>query len=221
MLTMNYFRVAYFLLSLLIVSCSRGLIPDNDMPRIIAEIYKTDRYMSSDYMLTLKSDTTRIYESVLNNYGYTSEQLINTIEHHLWRPSKLKQFYQEALAIVQEEQAVVKSAIEAKSREELHKARFLEILSDSTTIKYTLGRERAFRWIVSPNTHPILKVIYNDSLMHIYETPQMVKWWQNNFQKDSIRTQYITFKDEKDRRTLHNTLKLRETFEKRAGSTRR
>ncbi|MPN11564.1 hypothetical protein SDC9_158867 [bioreactor metagenome] len=125
------------------------------------------------------------------------------------------------MAIVQEEQAVVKSAIEAKSREELHKARFLEILSDSTTIKYTLGRERAFRWIVSPNTHPVLKVIYNDSLMHIYETPQMVKWWQNNFQKDSIRTQYITFKDEKDRRTLHNTLKLRETFEKRAGSTRR
>ncbi|MDP3452310.1 MAG: DUF4296 domain-containing protein [Bacteroidales bacterium] len=204
----NYTILLFLLFTTL--SCSKAMVSDKDMPVIIAEIYKADRYINSNYQLILMADTTRIYETVLNHYGYSNKEFIRTIDHYLSRPAKLKSFYSQAKLIIEREQELVKEILDAQTRRDSLYAPYKRLIELSDSIVLLEPDKRAMRWILAPERYPAWNMVLSDSLKGIYETPEMAGWWITNFKpketKLSIRIPY-----EKNRRAIHLPSQLIET----------
>ena len=183
------------------LSCSRGYIPQKRMPEIIAELYKVDRYINSDYKLVLRADTVKIYESIFNHYGYTSQDFINTIDYYLSRPIKLKSFYAEAKILLEKEEEVIIEIIRSKERADSISAPIREIIKNADSVIKYEHKRRALRWILIPEKHPVWRVSLGDSLLKIYETPQMARWWWENYKRDTTKFSITTI-NEKNRRTI-------------------
>ena len=121
---------------LMCISCSKERIPQKEMSKIIAEIYKADRYININYQLVLKADTVMIYEAVFNKYGYTHIDYINTINHYIGRPNKLKEIFVNAKLILEEQNRVVEEKLERQRQLNEYLALFKEVLDrkDSTNL---------------------------------------------------------------------------------------
>ncbi|MDP3437873.1 MAG: DUF4296 domain-containing protein [Bacteroidales bacterium] len=183
------------------LSCSREYIPQKRMPEIIAQLYKVDRYINTDYNLVLRADTIKIYESIFNHYGYTSQDFINTLDYYLSRPLKLKSFYAQAKILLEKEEEAIIEIIRNKERADSISAPIKAMIEHSdSVIKYD-PKSRALRWILLPEKQPEFRVSYGDSLMKIYETPRMSRWWWKNYQSDTTKFSIISI-NEKNRRTI-------------------
>ncbi|PKP00266.1 MAG: hypothetical protein CVU13_01800 [Bacteroidetes bacterium HGW-Bacteroidetes-8] len=198
---MRHISFIPFFLLFVVLSCSREYIPQKRMPEIIAQLYKVDRYINTDYKLVLRADTIKIYESIFNHYGYTSQDFINTLDYYLSRPVKLKSFYAQAKIILEKEEEAVIEIIRKRERADSISAPIKKMVElwDSV-IKYD-PKSRAIRWILIPEKHPEFKVSLGDSLMKIYETPRLSRWWWENYQKDTTKFSIINI-NEKNRRTI-------------------
>lgn len=190
------------IISLSFFSCSGDLIPAKDMPKIIADIYMADRFVSSDYKMVLMADTARIYEAVFNKYGYTSKQFTKTIDFYITRPVKLKEFYSKAKKILEEQENEISLFLDMKSLEQQKSASFKKIIEQAGEVIQYKVNERALRWILVPDRYPSLNISAGDSLSDIFETPVMTKWWINNFKQDTTKFTMI-LKNEKNRSTIH------------------
>lgn len=199
---MKHIRYSLILITAILFSCSDDLIPQKDMPAIIAEIYMADRYVTSDYKLVLKADTIKIYDAVFNKYGYTSEQYVKTINHYISRPVKLKEFYSKAREILVEQEQEISAFLDSKSLDAQKAFPYKKLTEEADEIKEYDSYERALRWILAPEISPALNVSAGDSLSSLYETPDLVKWWINNF-KDVTKKFRMILKDEKNRSTIH------------------
>ena len=199
---MKYIPYLLTVFSLSILSCSGDMIPSKDMPKIIADIYMADRFVSSDYKMVLMADTARIYEAVFNKYGYTAKQFTKTIDFYITRPVKLKEFYSKAKKILEEQENEISLFLDMKSLEEQKSASFKKIIEQAGEIILYKTNERALRWIFVPESYPRLNISAGDSLSDIFETPQMAKWWINNFKQDTTKFTLI-LKNEKNRSTIH------------------
>lgn len=187
------------------------------MSQILADIYKTDRYVNSEYTLVLAADTTRFYEAVFNHYGYTAHAFTNTIEHYLSRPSKLKTIYSKAKEIIEEQESMVNEIIASTQRMDSLMAPYKKIVKNADSVVNLPPRERALRWVMLPLTHPRWSFSYNDSIKELYENPQMDIWWLNNFKKDTTTiTLKFDFVDEKNMRAIRVPLTFHETYLQRA-----
>ncbi|HBZ25910.1 MAG TPA: hypothetical protein DEO54_06675 [Rikenellaceae bacterium] len=183
------------------LSCSREYIPQKRMPEIIAQLYKVDRYINTDYKLVLRADTIKIYESIFNHYGYTSEDFINTLDYYLSRPLKLKSFYAQAKILLEKEEEAIIEIIRNRERADSIAAPIRKMVElSNSVIKYD-PKNRAIRWIVLPEKHPEFRVSLGDSLTRIYETPTMSRWWRENYQSDTTKFSIIKI-NEKNRRTI-------------------
>lgn len=188
-------------------SCTGKLIPEKEMPQIIADIYKADRYVDSKYMLVLGTDTTRVYEAVFNHYGYTTVDYINTIDHYLSRPAKLKVMFSGAKQIIADREKIVNTLIVTIQSRDSISATYRELFNNADSLMMLLPRERALRWMMEPLIYPRWSFLYNDSLKDLYETPEMDVWWLNNFKIDSTNLKF-KFIDEKDSSTIRVPLKF-------------
>ncbi len=194
-----------FILLLLVIisltSCDRNLIPQRKMPEIIARLHLADRYVNSNYRLVLKADTTKIYESVLNRYGYTGDQFIYTIDYYLTRPVKLMEFYKEAKQLLEKWEKQTEDLITYNQMMEFKLRPYKEIMEKAGEIKILTSRERSLRWILVPDLYPVWSTSLSDSLKAIYESPQLALWWASNF-----KTRYpeilLIKRDEKNRSTI-------------------
>ncbi|OFX77239.1 MAG: hypothetical protein A2X19_05775 [Bacteroidetes bacterium GWE2_39_28] len=189
------------------------------MPGIIADIYMADRYVTSDYKMVLMADTARIYEAVFSKYGYTSKQFTKTIDFYITRPTKLKEFYTKAKAILEEQEKEISSFLDMKSLEEKKSASFKKIIDRAGEIILYNKSERALRWILVPERYPSFNISAGDSLSEIFETPLMAKWWINNFKQDTTKFTMI-LKNEKNRSTIHIPSEFTESGPKRDGDLR-
>ncbi|MFA7179818.1 MAG: DUF4296 domain-containing protein [Bacteroidales bacterium] len=217
---MKHLKTTILALLLFLSSCTQEYIPDGKMPEILAEIYIVDRYIIADYTLALKADTSRIYESVISEHGYSTGQFIKTFERHLTRPSKLKQLYEKALDLVIEEQELVKRMIESKQRKDIFANSLRKVSSDTNRLIFPDCRNRAIRWLSRPYTNPSWKFTYNDSLNNLFQTPAGIGWWSSNLRKDIPRYYYIMKDYEKNSRTIPLSRKFSRTLEKRVAGAR-
>ena len=184
---MKYIRVLYIALLGILISCKSEKIPQREMPLLIAEIYKVDRFINSNYNLVIKADTTRIYESVLNKHGYSSKQFVYTIEHYLSRPAKLKSFYSKAKQLIEEEERALQERIDKIKREDSLASPYKKIVENSSKITALTLKERSVRWLMLPNVYPSFLPTPNEDSEFRFTTPNMVDWWAENFKKDSIQ----------------------------------
>lgn len=203
---MSYYKL--FIIPLFFLfSCSSKEIPERELPQIISEIYKVDRHIGLNYNLAVKSDTTKIYESVLGHYGYTNEQFVKSIERYLHRPEKLKRIYIKAAEIVDKEREEIAEFLERQYQQELFSYRYRELSRDSTTLSFKKAKERAYKWISAPTLYPKWRVTMNDSLLNLYQVPTMPTWWIDNFKPDTTTIYFISRAHEKNFGTLSHTRK--------------
>ncbi|MFA6769669.1 MAG: DUF4296 domain-containing protein [Bacteroidales bacterium] len=212
---MNYLKSILIIILLYTSSCTGNLIPQEEMSQIIADIYRADRYVSSEYMMVLGSDTTKVYEAIFSNYGYSSKNFVNTIEHYLSRPSKLKSIYSGAKDIIAEEYNTVTNIIRRTERLDSISALYQKLIENRDSVMMLLPHERALRWVMEPLVFPRWSFSYSDSIRNLYETPQMDIWWQNNFKKDTTTLKF-TIIDEKNSRTVPVPLKFHKAYLERA-----
>jgi hypothetical protein len=182
------------------------------MSKIIAEIYKADRFINTNYQLVLKADTVMIYEAVFNEYGYTHTDYINTLNHYIDRPNKLRAIFIKAKEILEEENRVVEEKLERQKQLKEYIDLFKEVLvkRDSSNLD---SRERAMLLfykftdsssLASPNIFEQFKA--KDSLSNLKMEILLEKYIRaQEIEKESP----IFNRDyEKNSRTIHRSTKL-------------
>ncbi|MBN1596777.1 MAG: DUF4296 domain-containing protein [Bacteroidales bacterium] len=97
-------RFLIIILSILLFSCSSGrkenVIPKKDLVSLLVELHITDaiamntRY--SDYFGGL--DSTLLYSTVFEKYGYTKEELTNSIKYYSKNPDDISDIYNEVFS---------------------------------------------------------------------------------------------------------------------------
>lgn len=205
---MNYLKSILIIVLLYTTSCTGDLIPREKLSYIIADIYKADRYVNSNYELLLASDSTKVYEAIFNHYGFTATDFTNTIEYYLSRPTKLKEIYSGAKAIVEEEEHQVSKVIKYNRRLDSIRVKYTRLLKNANSVVRLLPQERAVRWLIEPLKYPHWSISYNDSIRNLYENPQLKKWWLNNFNIDTTTLKPFLI-DEKNSRTVPISPKLK------------
>ncbi|MFA6334060.1 MAG: DUF4296 domain-containing protein [Bacteroidales bacterium] len=179
---MNQFFRIIILAVLVATSCSRDvdLIDGNDLPKILADIYMTDRSVLNSQINMQKADTSLIYEPILNKYGYTTEDFVYTMDYYLPRPAKLKSYFIKAKEILEERELNVEKIISAQNHRESLLAPIRDIIEEVDSFREMDSYERSVRWILAPNKLPIWHIYLQDSLASRYEIPKLEQWWLNN-----------------------------------------
>lgn len=206
-------------LPFIILGCGKGLIKKGDMPYLIAEIYKADKYIGVTPRIQRHADSVRIYEAVLLKEGYTLEQFNRTIEHYLLRPTKLKEFYTKAQLLVEEELKTVTLAIDKERNLQALISYIGRFIEDSTTLYFEVPLERAWSWIGSPNNYPKWQFSFSDSLNALYETPKLENWWLKNLENREYSYNYIDCNEENSS-PVALPLQRDSTYKKRDGGFR-
>ena len=85
------------------------------MAEIYAEMFLIDQRISGDWTLKRIADTTRVYEAVLAEHGYTLEDYAVSQEHYIKDARRYTKMLKKSVAIVHKEGLALK---EAKSKED-------------------------------------------------------------------------------------------------------
>lgn len=85
---LHLYRV--FLGCLLTISSCSTPISREQMVEVMIEMYMFDLKMNDFHDLTLLSDTTLVYEAILQKRGYSQKDFNRSLVHHLKSPEKLK-----------------------------------------------------------------------------------------------------------------------------------
>lgn len=90
-------RTGILILSLLLtaISCGpRADIPKKKMIQIYYEISLLDQYVEHNPPMRAQSDSMKVYAPLLDKYGYTEEEFINSINFYLRDPEKFLKILQ-------------------------------------------------------------------------------------------------------------------------------
>ena len=86
--------------ALSLTSCDeKGVIPEDKLSEIYAEMLLTDQWMLSKPGLRSAGDTMLVYEPILNKYGYTSADYRKTMELYMHEPDKFAKILSETVTI--------------------------------------------------------------------------------------------------------------------------
>ena len=83
----------------------RNLIPEKEMPSLIAELYITDGLLTLPNIIKSYShlDTLACYKEVLKKHGYTKETMDKTLKYYfIKKPKQIIKIYDQVLAILSE-----------------------------------------------------------------------------------------------------------------------
>lgn len=101
------------LLSLMVGACSSrknkldrsGLIPEDDLVSILADVYLTDGLLTNSeiYSKYISLDSVAAYEFTIEKHGYTKESMDKTMKYYfIKKPKKLVSIYDQVLGILSE-----------------------------------------------------------------------------------------------------------------------
>jgi len=177
---MNQILRIIILVILVATSCSKNVIDDDDLPKILADIYMADRYVLNSPVNIRKADSSLIYEPILNKYGYTTEDFVYTIDYYLPRPVKLKSYFTDAKKILEERELNVSNKLAVINQRDLLLSPIRNILEEVDSLRELDSYQRSLRWILSPDRYPNWRIYLPDSLKVRYELPKLEQWWLNN-----------------------------------------
>ncbi len=90
-------RTGILILSLLLTALScgpRADIPEKKMIQIYYEISLLDTYVEHNPKIRAQSDSMKVYAPLLDKYGYTEEEFVNSINFYLRDPEKFLKMIQ-------------------------------------------------------------------------------------------------------------------------------
>ena len=86
-------------------SCSRGprLIPKDDMALIYHDMFIQDQQVRSDYTVRRLADTSLVYASIFQGYGYDTDDYIYSVRHYIEDPTKLAKIMENTESMLRRE----------------------------------------------------------------------------------------------------------------------
>ena len=139
----NILAVCSVLFFLIGCSCSKTkVIPKGKMARIYAEMLVMDQWVAEHPRFRNQADTSLVYEPILNEYGYTTEDYRASVAHYMNDPERYSRILRRTTEILDEKLTELK---ELKRIEDRRKA----------VVPYVLEK----RWIY-----------YNNSVERLWET---------------------------------------------------
>jgi hypothetical protein len=172
--------ITYMLTSLIfLISCSEKKIPNNEMSKIIADLYLLDGYISTDINSIRTADSTAFYEVIIKKHGYSKEEFLYSIGKLVERPGKLKLVYQKAKDILAKEQLLIDKELMAVPENSVS-AEIMKIIYDIDQGIEVERYKRALRWLTYPDHFIHWKATYSAERLKKYEEPCLGIWWANN-----------------------------------------
>ncbi len=121
-------RVVIFFIVFLIVACkstnkNEYIIPEEDFKQILVEIHLKDGVAGNSRLRrdAARYDTTNIYTTSIEKYGYTREQFDSTLNYYAFYINSLDRIYDDVLRRLNEKETEIRQAIkeqdEAKEEE--------------------------------------------------------------------------------------------------------
>ncbi|MDR2813786.1 MAG: DUF4296 domain-containing protein [Prevotellaceae bacterium] len=108
------------ILSIVVVACGDGkYIPERKLVKILAEMHLSDAVLEVARIsshTSWRSDSTAVYTAILDKYGYTPEQLYNTIARYGVSKDKATTLYDKVNKRLEKQQSSASSKVEALHR---------------------------------------------------------------------------------------------------------
>ncbi len=120
-----YFLVAQVVVALFLVtvpvSCGREnrVIPKGKMAEIYAEMYVLDQWLDDNRSLRREADTSLVYAPILDKYGYTYDDYLNSVEVYMKDPTRYSRILRKTSEILNNRLSKLKA--EKKARDEAMK----------------------------------------------------------------------------------------------------
>lgn len=107
-------KTVFFLAALLVIcSCGKnGIIPKRTLSKIYADMLLTDSWLRTDLDMKHIAETTMVYESIFNRYGYTTEDYWKTVDRYMNDPDDFSKVLEKA-AVRLDEAAKYVEAVKA------------------------------------------------------------------------------------------------------------
>ena len=93
----------------LAVSCQRGpeLISRGDMEEIMHDVLLQDQYLKVTSQSKRLMDTTLVYEGIFEQYGYTTDDFLYSLDYYLEDPSRMEKLMENVEERLKDEAKVV------------------------------------------------------------------------------------------------------------------
>ena len=124
-----YSLVLTLVLGLMLASCGRKerVIPKEKMSEIYAEMYVLDQWLDDNRSLRREADTSLVYAPILEKYGYTYDDYLNSVNAYMKDPTRYSRILRRTSEILNGRLSELKA--EKKAREEaLKESRRLDSL---------------------------------------------------------------------------------------------
>lgn len=101
----------------LAVSCHRGpeRIPRGEMEEIMRDILLQDQYLKMQITPKRTKDTTLVYEGIFEQYGYTTDDFLYSLEYYLEDPARMEKVMEKVEARLKEESKQVGEEVKAQN----------------------------------------------------------------------------------------------------------
>ena len=152
--------------AVLFSSCSgrdEKVIPRKKMARIYAEMFMVDQWFNDNYTLRRLTDTTLIYEPILEKYGYTSEDYRYSVNRYLDDPERFSRILRTTTQIL------------TRRGEELSKIR-----NEMTSLEERAKKTARFR--IDFDAAVYFPYMYSEPYIHYYDSLAV--------EKDSLTDNY-------------------------------
>ncbi len=129
------YLIAFLALVPALASCGKKerVIPREEMAEIYAEMYVLDQWLDDNRQFKREADTTLVYAPVLDKYGYTYDDYLNSVSVYMKDPTRYSRILRRTSEILGGRLAELKA--EKKAREEaLKESRRLDSLRNLVRI---------------------------------------------------------------------------------------
>lgn len=171
----RYYTIILLLFA--IVGCSnKDIISKEDMAKIVADMFVVDQLSEQKPDIRIASDSLKVYETIIEHYGYTYEQFQQSTKYYIQKGDQYKKIHIGAKDIIQAKTSIYRDL--ANRERELEKWKWI-----MDTIKYMppnrLTKEpffRSIKWLVTQNQYPTF--IFTEA--PCFDNPANSEWWITN-----------------------------------------
>ena len=104
--TVLHILMALLAALLIFGSCSRGrVIPRAKMVDIYADMFMADQWIKEDYQYRRMTDTSLLYEPILESYGYTTDDYLKSVEKYMKDPERFSRILKRTAKKLEKEAA--------------------------------------------------------------------------------------------------------------------
>ena len=117
--------LAVLAVAMLLLSCSRGrVIPRRTFVKIYAGMFLADEWVKDNPSVRRQVDTSLLYETIFESYGYTTDDYLKSVEHYMGDTERYARMLKKAADILKEKGAAIRRLDESIR---LHDERLREI----------------------------------------------------------------------------------------------